>query len=171
MKNELTQERLKELLHYDPDTGDFTWKYRYDMPKQWNTRYANKKSGCIHCEGYIRIRINEKKYLAHRLAILWMTGKFPKKQVDHVDGIKDNNKWNNIREATHSENQQNQKKAHKDNKSTGLLGVCFKKIDKKYYSRIYVNNKSKFLGYFKTAQEAHEAYLKAKRELHEFNTL
>jgi hypothetical protein len=170
----ITQERLKELLHYDSDTGFFTWKPRERIGKNkpWTRLLAEKQAGVIHKrQGYVFIRIDNKLYLAHRLAVLYMTGKFPDNMTDHIDGIRSNNKWNNLREACNSENMQNLKKARIDNKSTGLLGAHFNKRQNKFSSSIQTNKKQKHLGYFSSAIEAHEAYLKAKRELHSHNTL
>jgi len=161
----LTQERLKELLHYSPETGLFTRIIK--SAKKVNigdiVGYLDKS------HGYITISIDYTNYYAHRLAFLYMTGKFPKDQVDHIDGIKHHNKWLNLRDANNSENQQNQKKAFKNNKSTGVLGVY--SSGENFITKIGINGKQKYLGTFKTIEEAHSAYIEAKRRLHEFGTL
>lgn len=173
----LTQEILKELLHYDSETGIFIWKDRpiYSIEKfhssTWNTRYAGKKAGVLTKDGRIRITINYKRYLAHRLAWLYIYGSFPKNQIDHKDGNPLNNKINNLREANHSENSQNQRKALSNNKSTGLLGTFLDKRDGRIYARIMINKKFIHLGCFKTKEEAHQAYLIAKRNIHPFGML
>ncbi|MFA6278364.1 MAG: hypothetical protein WC622_16575, partial [Pedobacter sp.] len=87
------------------------------------------------------------------------------------NGIRDDNRWINLRKATRSENIQNLKKAHKSNKSTGLLGVYLNKKEGSIYSKITINKKVIYLGCFKTAEEAHKIYLTAKRELHPYGTL
>ena len=111
----ITQARLKELLTYDPETGYFT--------RNVNVKGANagERAGTITAKGYIAIGIDRKHYLAHRLAFLYMTGQWPKELVDHKDTIKINNKWENLREATNSQNKRNVG-ARKTNKS-GLKGI------------------------------------------------
>ena len=105
---------------------------------------------------------------AHRLAFLYMTGRFPKVDVDHEDTIKHHNWWSNLREATRSQNMQNQRKSQLNNK-LGLLGVHSQ--NGKFIAQIGINGKQTYIGNFNTPEEAHIAYLNAKRELHEYNTL
>ena len=109
----ITQARLKELLTYDPETGYFT--------RNVNVKGANagERAGTITAKGYIAIGIDRKHYLAHRLAFLYMTGEWPKELVDHKDTIKINNKWENLREATNSQNKRNVG-ARKTNKSGSI---------------------------------------------------
>ena len=110
----ITQEYLKSVLSYDPETGIFTWKYRQGLIGKkisWNTRYSEKQAGTIDPVGYLGIAIEYKRYYAHRLAWLYMTGELPKKYIDHLNGNKSDNRFLNLREATNSENQQNQKRA------------------------------------------------------------
>jgi len=95
----------------------------------------------------------------------------PENEIDHINGIRNDNRICNLREATKSENAQNQRKAPSHNKSTGLIGASFDKRYKKFESKIHINGKSKFLGYFKTAIEAHNAYLTEKRLIHPFGTI
>jgi len=166
---ELTQEYLKSILHYDPDTGIFTWKNRDDVNKSWNTKYANTIAGSLN-NGYYQICINRSIIKAHRLAFLYIIGRYPLFEVDHINSIKTDNKWKNLREATKSENLQNLKKCRKDNK-TGFLGVSFIPNRNKFTANIEINQKQYYLGLFNTAQEAHESYLKAKRQLHPFGML
>jgi hypothetical protein len=162
----LTQERLKELLKYDPETGLFIRKINTR-----NSINAGSVAGCLDTSGYIKIKVDSKLYLGHRLVFLYVNGENPKHQVDHINGIRNDNRLINLREATHSENEQNQKRAHKDNKYTGLIGSTFDKSRNKYKSQITVNNKSIHLGLFSTAIEAHEKYIEAKRKMHQFGTL
>lgn len=109
-------------------------------------------------------------YLEHRLAWLYVTGTWPSDQIDHVNGIRDDNRIFNLREATGPENNGNQRQARSDNK-TGLLGVYWDKQHKKFSAKIMFSGKHKYLGYFPTAEEAHAAYIKAKRELHSHCTI
>ena len=160
----LTQEELKLKLHYDESTGVFT-------------RLASKKgvkvgdiAGYLRPDGYIEISINNKSYLAHRLAWLYVTGEFPINHLDHLSGIKNDNKWLNLREATQAQNLQNQTKPRSDNKS-GYLGVYFHNHAGKFQAQIQLNGKRTHLGLFDTAALASQAYLSKKREIHEFCTI
>jgi hypothetical protein len=175
---ELTQELLKEALNFDNDSGLFTWKTRplhhfknLRSMNKWNTRYANTKAGSLQKRGYIEISLLSKSYTAHRLAWLYMTGNFPENQIDHINCIKTDNRFINLRQATNAENAQNKIKSQNNNKTTGLLGSCYDKRYKKYASQITINYKCILLGRFNTAKEAHDKYIEAKRKYHCFNTL
>jgi len=144
MSNAITQSRLHDVLNYDPLTGVFMW---VSLGKGIR---KNKIAGCVHKNpnGYrhIFIRIDRKLYKAHRLAWLYMTGKWPTDEIDHEDHDGTNNKWLNLREATHMQNQQNMSKPS-DNTS-GTVGVCWHKVYGKWIARINVNRKQIFLGCF-----------------------
>jgi hypothetical protein len=144
----LTQVELKELLHYDPETGLFTRlvnraKFRVGEVAGWEESH-----------GYTHIGINKKGYKAHRLAFLYMTGKFPEGDVDHINGKKDDNRWCNLREATRSQNLFN-RGAQKNNK-LGIKGVTL--YQGKYMASGTSNGKQKYLGCFMTEEEASKAY-------------
>lgn len=160
----LTAERLRELLHYDADTGVFT---------RLVSRKGFRAGGVAGSDnnGYRIIVIDYKMYRSHRLAWLYMTGEWPRNDVDHINGTRNDNRFANLREATRSENMQNVRKAHSDNKSSGLLGVTFDKSQGKFMARIMLNGKYRYIGRYITAQEAHHAYLAAKSQLHQFSTL
>ena len=118
----LTQSRLKEILHYDPITGIFTWIV------------ANSKSikignvaGCIKPDGYRCIRVDNKDYKASRLAWLYMKGYFPEHEVDHEDRVRHNDRWKNLRHLTHSCNLKN--RGVNSNNTSGITGVNW---DKRY---------------------------------------
>ena len=157
----ITQARLKELLHYDPLTGVFNWKVSRGKRK------AGAVAGCVCGHGYIEIKVDTVLYKSHRLAFLFMTGSIPI-EVDHVNGIRTDNKWVNIRSCTTGENKQNLGGA-KSNSKTGLLGSSFHKSSGKYRAAICINRVITELGYFATPELAHEAYLKAKAKLHTHN--
>lgn len=159
----LTHKYLKSILDYNPDTGLFRW---IGPPKSGRKKYPGDKAKT----GYWRIGIDRKRYLAHRLAWFWFYGKWPKYDIDHIDGDGTNNRISNLRDVTKFVNLQNMKSAHKDSKS-GLLGVQKNVNGITWSARIMVKRKSIYLGNFKTKEEAHEAYIKAKRELHEGNAL
>ena len=154
----ITQCELKEVLDYNPDTGVFTWK------KTVNSHaVVGSVAGNQGCSVYIRITIYKKKYAAHRLAFLYMTGNFPKNSIDHINRIKDDNRWANLRDATYSQNQSNKAK-YKTNKS-GYKGVVWIKQRKKWRAQISYMHKDIFIGYYTTPQEASEAYNKKAIEL------
>lgn len=163
--NELTQEYLKECLSYNRETGVFTRKI-----KTCNTVNINDVAGCISKNnGYVEISLKNKNYRGHRLAWLYEHGYFPK-YIDHINGIRSDNRIFNLREATQSKNMQNLKKAGKNNKS-GYLGVYFSKKRNKFIAQIRMNGISKNLGGFDTAVDAYIKYIEVKRKVHEFNTL
>src|SRR5712692_928690 len=119
-------------------------------------------------DGYLRIGICGGQYRAHRLAWLYMTGKWPIDQIDHKNAVKNDNRWKNLREATCAINNQNKRKALRNNR-TGFLGVS--RNGKGFIAQIKINEKRRNLGTYPTPELAHEAYLKAKRELHAGCTL
>lgn len=159
LKEKLTQARLKELLNYDPLTGVFSWL----VPK--HKCVVGEPCGSPHCKGYVQLRVEGYNYLAHRLAFLYMLGVFPKNGVDHIDGVRNNNAWANLRACNSSENQQNLGGPMSQN-LTGFLGVDFIKKRGVYRARIKLNYRQYHIGYFPTAELAHAAYLKAKAKLH-----
>lgn len=160
----LTSERLRELLHYDPETGVFTW-LRIEGKSSCKVGDA---AGSRRSDRYIRIGIGRKRYLAHRLAWLYITGLWPKGIVDHWDTNPSNNRWLNLRDTTPNVNQQNQRKAHSNNK-LGILGVRI--VDDAFQAQIRAGGRTHTLGTFVTPEQAYEAYLDAKRRLHEGCTL
>lgn len=160
----LTQHHLKSLVSYNPETGLFIW-----LAAKSNRCKAGSIAGCKTFYGYSTISVNTIRYPAHRLAWLYMTGKFPTEKIDHINGIRDDNRFCNLREATNKQNLQNIRKPHKDNR-TGFLGV-WEHIPGSFRARIMTNGKTTHIGCYKTPEEAHNAYLNAKRVNHEFNTL
>lgn len=161
----LTAEAVRARFNYDAATGIFT-----------RARPARHlPSGSVvtgtPSHGYIRIWIDGKQIAAHRLAWLHMTGIWPSGDIDHIDGDRANNAWENLRQVDRSTNLENIHGAKSHNRSTGLLGAYHSPTPGRFVSRIQVKGKSKSLGSFGSAEEAHAAYLVAKRELHSGNTL
>lgn len=156
----LTQATLRELLDYDPLTGIFKW--RVSTPFRRPDRIAGTRSTL----GYVKITISDKRYSAHRLAFLWMVGAIPTNDVDHVNGIRDDNRWVNLRSATRSENLQNV--AVRSDNQSGFVGVSIR-ANGKWVAQIAIDRKKHHLGIFDTPDAAHEAYISAKAELHTFN--
>lgn len=116
------------------------------------------------------VSVFSKQYRAHRLAWLWMTGKWPDNEVDHANGKRDDNRWSNLRDVPPTINRQNQRRAMSNSK-TGLLGASWNARDRRFVARIKVGAKYRSLGGFDSAEAAHQAYLQAKRQLHPGCTL
>lgn len=139
----MTHKELKERLHYDPLTGIFTWI-------KANKQFLGKKAGYLNQE-YIKIKLN-KGYLAHRLAWLYVYGEFPTDCIDHINGIKTDNRISNLRDVSNQTNMKNQKRRN-TNKS-GITGVFWHKTNKMWTSTISVNYKQIHLGSFSTKEDA-----------------
>ncbi|HLP99179.1 MAG TPA: HNH endonuclease [Sideroxyarcus sp.] len=161
MKQEfiITQALLKELLEYDAMTGIFNWK----APVNIGIKIGDV-AGCIDKKGYSRIKIFGKKYLSHRLAWLYVFGHLPKSELDHISGVKTDNRISNLRPATRIQNNCNTR-IRKDN-SSGFKGVSLRSDLNKWCARISVNGRRFFLGCFDTAEEAAAQYTKSAIELH-----
>lgn len=154
----ITQSELKEVLEYNPDTGVFTWKKTVGRRAKLGSVAGTKMN-----TGYVRITIKQKMYTAHRLAYLYMTGNFPENFIDHINHIKDNNRWSNLRDATNSQNLANQVKPKTN--TSGYKGVYWNKVHKKWCAEIGYMKKKMHLGLYTTPQEAAEAYKKKSIEL------
>lgn len=154
MKNELTQELLHELIEYDPSSGIVTWKMRKDNIGNFNQRFSGKIAGNNKLDSngktYRQLKLFGKSYYIHRLAWLYMTGSFPKEQIDHINGNGTDNRFENLREATNMDNSLNKRKYH--NNKTG--GVGWNQSRNKYTVRINDNGACKFLGHFSDFFEA-----------------
>jgi len=136
----MTQKELKELLHYDPDTGVFRW--RVDRGNQH--AHVGCAAGYDDGQGYIRIEIKGKAYKAHRLAFLYMEGYLPENQVDHKNGNRSDNRWQNLREVSIICQAQNRKIS--SNNSSGFNGVLWYKSHGKWGVRVTVKGTKYFLG-------------------------
>ncbi len=165
----ITQKELKEILDYNELTGDFTWKKSISDKTKLNS-VAGSKKYWKQRPLRIVIRINKKDYQAHRLAWFYVNGQFPELHIDHIDGNPFNNSINNLRQCTPALNNQNRHESQ-TNSTTKILGVTWHKKAKKWASYLSLNRKTHYLGLFETTDEAHAAYLKAKRDLHEFCTI
>jgi hypothetical protein len=176
-KPALTQERLKELLHYDPESGAFTWLSRPASDfsdeahcKMWNKQNAGNLAGGINTELYVVITVCGTQHKAHRLAWLYVHGEFPRDVIDHINGLRYDNRISNLRDVLVRTNAQNLRTPRKTNK-LGILGVHFDKYRNKFAARLNIGGKIKNVGRFDTPELAHAAYIKAKREHHEGCTL
>lgn len=154
----LTQERLKAFLSYDPDTGLFTY-----LVKKGTKTAVGMVAGNVRPDGYIKIKFDQVEYPAHWLAWFYMTGDWPKLHLDHINGGRADNRWSNLREVTHRQNQQNMKLP--ENKH-GLPGIY--ESHGKFAARIRTEERYLHLGTFPTKEEAAAAYMTAKLALHAF---
>lgn len=167
-----SQEYLKECLNYNPDTGVFTWKYRplhhfnnhIGTYKQVNTQRAGKIAGYIPKSGYLMIGIDLTRYRAHRIAWKIMTGEEPLFEIDHIDLVRSNCKFNNLRSAEICENARNRKEY--SNNKLGFKGVSFNIRYKKYQSEIMKDRIKYNLGYYDNPVDANNAYIEASSILH-----
>jgi len=171
----LDYDYVNSCLNYDPATGSLTWKERPREHfaterawKTWNLRFAGREAGAKYAERrthYRKIKINNRDYLAHRLAFLLFWGCWPTDQIDHLDGNGLNNRWDNLREATSQENNRN--KRRRRNNTSGVNGVYWHRGRRKWCSRIKLDGRYVHLGYFDTLEEAAAARL-ASNETHGF---
>jgi len=152
----LTQEYLKKILYYDPETGLFNRLIKItNAAKLGPTGYIDKSTG------YWRISILGKEYYGHILAWFYMTGEWIA-EIDHKNTIKSDNKWENLREATHSQNLMN--RPTQSNNTSGYKGINWSKEKNKWRARIKVNNKEKFIGYFMCLGKAFQARKEAEHK-------
>ncbi|AWL04222.1 HNH endonuclease [Massilia oculi] len=161
-----TAERVRELFDYDPDTGIFIRKITIFNGKKAGTRAdVMRRDGRL--AGYTRICVDCGRYLAHRIAWLYMTGSWPSDHIDHINGDPSDNRFCNLRDVPSLLNQQNQRKP-RPGTCSGYLGVSryVGKRGVRWYANITAEKKSYFLGSFDTPEAAHEAYVSAKRRLH-----
>ena len=152
--SDLTQDRLKELLHYCPDLGIFWWKAKPEIDgqvKAWNTRWAGEIAGTRMAEGYGMIRINRRPYYVHRLAWFYMNGEWPPHDIDHRNRRRLDNAFDNLRTATRSQNLVNKKV--RSGSRTGMKGVTLLPS-----GRFRAVIAGQHIATFATAEEAQAAY-------------
>lgn len=166
----LTQNYLHECFDYDPSTGYLVWKHRplshfkdTRSYKIWNTRFAGVTAGAQVPRGHFQLGLDGVTYKVHRIIWKYVHGTEPL-QIDHIDGDPSNNKIENLRSATNTQNNQN-KKLTKLNK-TGFKGVSFSKLNNNYVAQIKINGKNKHLGSCSTPEAAHQLYCAKAAELH-----
>jgi len=157
MMTSITHGALVSQLHYDPETGVFTWKV------------AGKKSviggraGAVRPHGYEMIGLDYQRYYSHRLAWLYITGKWPKAQVDHVNGDRSDNRFVNLRLASHSENQRN--RGRQANNRSGAPGVHWANREQRWVAKIKLNGKTRQIGAFTELPAAIAARKSAEQEM------
>lgn len=151
----MTQDELKELLHYDPKTGFFTRLKTSGISK------AGSVVGYPTERGWVRFKVKGKHHRAHRLAFLYMTGEVPE-EVDHKNGIKTDNRWSNLRAATRSQNAANT--PSKKNANTGYRGVV--PWGKGFVATVSKDNKVHRSERFDNPEDAYKEYCRMSKELH-----
>jgi len=143
-----------DVLNYDPLTGILTWRTNEKAPR----KFRGKVAGTLTARGYRRIRIHGSLFFAQRLAWLISEGEDPGSlEVDHINGLRDDNRRENLRLVTPAQNQHNRRSAK---------GYSFHKRHKKWKAQIFLNDKNRHIGYYTTEEEARAAYLEAKAEFH-----
>lgn len=147
----LTQEKLIELINYDSETGIFTWKNRSEnyfcnpgYCKAWNKRYAGKKTGNMSSTGCLQICIDDVRYMAHRLAWLYIHGDMNSECIDHINGDRTDNRLSNLRPATFVQNLMNAPSIAK--RETGVRGVYWDKRGKCWRAACSISRKRVWLG-------------------------
>lgn len=155
MNYDLSHEELTRQLYYDPVQGTFIWKISKRKTKK------GQIAGRKHPKGYIQITINDHTYMAHRLAWLYVYKSWPTKQIDHINENKKNNRINNLRDISQTNNQFNQSNPQKNNTS-GYRGVSLHKLSGLYRVQVMCKRKQYHIGYFKNIEEAYKAYLEAR---------
>lgn len=159
-KMPLTQQMLRDVFVYSPDSGEFFWR-----ETRGSRAIAGGRAGGVTANGYWCIRVLGGLYQAHRLAWLYVHGQWPSEDIDHINGDRLDNRAANLRDVPNALNRQNTKRARRDSR-TGLQGVTPYKKSGRFQARIKVAGKSVFLGVYDSAQLAHKRYLDAKAQLH-----
>jgi hypothetical protein len=168
----ITAAELRAIIQYDPETGRFSWRergqefFKNGRVGSWNAVNAGRPVCGALSSGYLRISIFAEKYAASHLAYLYMTGAWPGYEIDHVNGVRCDNRWANLRPATRAQNCQN--RGVRSDNTSGFIGVHFSKPMNKWEAIITVDRKTFRLGFFDDRAAASRAYLEAKRQHHKF---
>lgn len=156
-KANVTRERLHSMVHYEPATGVFTWKVERNQYSGPGVVAGTRKPA-----GYIEIAIDRKLYKAHRLAWFYVHGAWPLGHIDHINGIRDDNRIANLRDVDRVTNAQNRR---------APAGASWCKASRKWLAQVYVGGKNHHLGRFDSREDAYNAYVNAKRLLHPGSTI
>ena len=166
----LDAEQARKLLRYEPETGKLFWLPRNRDPfssdakmRSWNTRYAGREAlSAINSKGYREGRVLGCNFVAHRVIWLMQTGKWPKADIDHINGVRHDNRLENLRAASRSENMRNAKR--RSNNTSGVNGVYWNRWASKWEACIRINGRQKHLGYFSTVEAAASARIIANAQ-------
>lgn len=160
----LTAERAREIFSYDPETGNLRWK----APTTNRRIVPGSIAGAIRSPNdYLVVGVYGHQHLVHRVIWLVVYGKWPDHEIDHIDGVRWNNRPGNLREVTHAENMLN---LHVSRGVSGLIGVSWAKREQKWHATIKSNGRQKSLGYYDDPLIAQDAYVRAKAEIHPRNS-
>lgn len=154
-------ERLRELLAYDPGSGLLTWQVSRGKAQ------PGRIAGSVNTDGYVRIMADGERISAHRAAFALMTGAWPEATIDHRNGVRSDNRWSNIRPATSRQQAQNRKAPV--GAASALLGAHRDRERNCWLARIRHEGRTTHLGRFASAEEAHDAYMRAKARIHDFD--
>lgn len=154
----MTRDLLRSLLQYDSITGHFVW-----LKQVSNRIKIGDIAGNLDKDGYLLIQVCGTKYRAGRLAFLYMNGRWPTHEVDHVDGNRANDAWTNLREVTRSDNVVNSDRA---TGASGLRGVKFDPKTSTWRARIEYKGHREYVGVYATKEEAYQAYLTVANQVH-----
>ncbi|MGX5719901.1 HNH endonuclease [Shinella zoogloeoides] len=159
---------LRRLFAYNPETGVLSWRARplsdfatENAGKVWNSKFADKPAGGLNNYGYVRVAIGGKRFLAHRIIWLMQTGEFPD-DVNHENGIHDDNRWSNLRSVSYGERVKNA--CRRSDNSSGTTGVAWFKALGQWRAYVTIKGRQKHLGYFDTIDEAKSARELARRQ-------
>lgn len=157
----ISADELRRLVCYHPTTGEFTWRISRPGCRQYD------RVGRMGAYGYRYISVGGYERLSHRMAWYYMTGEWPKEEIDHINGIKDDNRWCNLRKATSSQNGCNRKGPDRDS-TTGIRGVVYRpdKPTKPWQGRVGMKGMKRRYASFKTAEEAEAWAIKTRAEMH-----
>lgn len=145
---------LRERLSYNPETGEFIWRIDAGKAK------TGSRAGYLHTNGYRRLTVCRERFPEHRLAWLYMTGHWPKDQIDHINGHRSDNRFANLREVS---NQENAKNVRARRNRSEFMGISWEPSSRQWRVRIKVCGKDKHLGYFRDKSEAIAARREANR--------
>jgi hypothetical protein len=155
----ITQEHVRSVFNYDPETGIVTRINELTTP---NRHLVGPNVGSrVH--GHLRVFVGGRNVFMHRVIWLWMTGSWPSQTIDHINGIRDDNRWINLRDVSVQENSMNRRVAAKTSRS-GIVGVHWDKAKRRYRAKIGINGVTRYLGTFTDISDAQSARQRAFEE-------